>query len=376
MDFPVEATVHLNQFQDRNEVLKILRSHGFELEDLGGGQVRVNGYFSKLRDTKAKMDQLLSSQTRMSPNTFSPVPTAYSGAVPKNYSRRDKAPHASPSSPTSSSSPAPGSSHSRPASSLDWRDSLRRDASFVIDADVFMYADQFKKKDINTIRTSHGVEIKQQERGDMFNVTLMGRNSNAAMGKLQSLMDDLSQSLRTQEVPLKDMNPDGRVLLGKIQQNGNIDGSVLVCHMTDRLHLIGSSRESYELKQRLLGRTGRTSARSSRGRSSSAPPINRKSTETAAHPNPSPGGATGYSPSKYQDDKREDAATGWGAAAAAQSRGRSWSLSRGNKDANRVDGNTREKESKAPAQRSPKKVLMNIPKDIKDVFKKRNAKKK
>lgn len=366
MDFPVEATVHLNRFQDETEVKNILTSHGFKMKDLGGGQVRVKGHFFKLKDAKDELDQLLRSQTQMSPNSSSAGPAASSGAVPKNYGPRNEAPRASPSSPSSSSSSAPGSSHSRPASPVDRRGSLRRDVSCVIDADVFRYADKFKNKEINDILVSHGVKMNPEERGDTVSIALRGSNSKTAMSKLQSLMGELSKSLRTQDVPLEDVSPSGRLLLEDIKRNRNV-GAVLVCQTAHRLHLVGSSSESHELKQRLLGstsgRAGRSSAKSSRRRSSSAPPANRKSTEAAADRNPSPGGATGYSPRKYQDDKR--------GAAADHGRGRSPAQSRENKDAKMVNGNKREEEGKPSSGRFPK-IRDALMKDLANI--KRKAK--
>lgn len=387
MDFPVEATLHLKEFQDEREVKNILRSHDFEMYDLGEGQVRVKGHFSKLKEVKAKLEQLPLSQTKMSPSSSSsPTPAASSGAIPKNYSHRDKPPHAALSSPTSSSSSsAPGPSRSHPAShgfaagsSPDQRGSLRHgEKTCVIDADVFKYADRFRKNEMDSIRISHDVKMKAQDCGDMVNITLTGRNSKTALSKVQSLMASLSNTLRTQEVPLQDMSDDGKMLLAKIKKKGNVDGSVLVCEMGDRLHLIGSSHESFLLKQRLLdgrdqqGRTGRASAKGSRGRSSSAPPTNRKSTETAANPDTSPGGATGYSPSKHQDDEQKDATTGR-EVDAFHSRPRARSLSRENKDAKRVNGNPKERESKPPPQKSFKLKNLLTFHDIKNAFKKKN----
>ncbi|XP_065327871.1 uncharacterized protein si:dkey-154b15.1 [Pelmatolapia mariae] len=391
MDFPVEATLHLKEFQDEREVKNIVRSHGFEMHDLGEGRVRVKGHFSKLKEVKAQLEQLPLSQTKMSPSSSSsPIPAASSGAIPKNYSRRDKPPHAALSSPTSSSSSAPGPSRSRPASqgyaaasSPDQRGSLRhREETFVIDADVFKYAGRFRKKEMDSILISHDVKMKTEDCGDMVNITLTGKNSKTALSKVQSLLASLSNTLRTQEVPLQDMSDDGKMLLAKIKKKGNVDGLVLVCEMGDRLHLIGSSRESFLLKQRLLdgrdrhGRTGRASAKGSRGRSNSAPPTNRKSTETAANPDTSPGGATGYSQSKHQDDEQKDATTGW-EIDAFHSRPRTRSLSPENKHAKRVNGNPKKRESKPPPQKL-KNLFTFTSNGIKNTFKKinRNLKKK
>lgn len=411
MDLPVEATVHLSNFPNEAEVRGLLRSHGFVLTDLSRDQVRVKGSFLKLMTVKASLEQILNSQTK---TDITPVPEVSTGAVSKYSNRnrsvsdgnrgRDKPPHASPSSPTNSSSwgnkrqtsPEHRASFSP---TPDQRGSFRPGReSFVIDADVFRYADRLRQKDINTIVDSHNVQMDVCEVGDSFNITLLGKSARTAAFKLQSLLNDLNKSLRTQDVPLKDMDREGRALLERIQKNKDIYNLVLVCPMNDKLHLIGPSGESYELKQRLLGRpvdqsgrSGRTSDKSSRRRSSSLPPISRKNTERdngAAGTLP-PLGAAGYSPSKYQDDEQEadEPRRGRGASRFGQGgalRGRSLSRSllkpfrRENTQVERV--NVQEAENKRKPPQSPRKFLaplQNWNKDnIKEKFKFLNRKKK
>ncbi|XP_035847681.1 uncharacterized protein si:dkey-154b15.1 isoform X2 [Sander lucioperca] len=393
MDLPVEATVHLNIFHNKAEVREILRSNGFALTDLSSDQVRVKGSFLKLRTVKASLEQLLQSQTKTG---ITPVPKASSGAISKYYTSnssvthgngsqlgsREMPPQASPSSPTTSSSWASGSSKKHPTSPEyrasfsprpDQRGSFRAGReSFVIDADVFRYADRLRKKDIEGILNSHNVTMEKHEVGDSFNITLLGKSVSVAVGKLQSLLNDLNKSLRTQEVPLKDMDREGRDLLERIRKDKNIYNLVLVCPMNDKLHLIGPSGESYELKLRLLGRSvdqsGRTGRTPSRRRSSSLPPIRRKNTDrdSRAIAYPSPIAAAGYSPSKYRDDKQEGAERERGATASFGPRGRSHSESRGKTKAESI--NVQEVVTKPP--KSPRQALIQcISKDIKKKFK-------
>lgn len=350
MDFPVEATVLLNKFPDATRVRKILRSHGFELRDLSRDEVSVKGSFLKLKDAKASLELLLKSQTKRDIVLSSPPPvlTASSGAISKyhssNSSDRDRSragsrKQASPTTTTTTTS----NHHPTPAYSPrpdQQRGSFRSvKESLVVDPDVFEYAEKLRRKDIDCILESHNVRIEVRPVGESCSITLHGKSARTAAFKLQSLLLDLNNSLRTQEVSRRDMDREGEALFGIIQNNRNVWKSVLVCQKDDGLHLIGPSRESYELKQRLLGRPidhsgqrGRTSDRSSRGRSSSLPPINRRNTEKesvgAAYP--SPAGAAGYNPSKYQDGKQEGAESKRGAAAAIKNvfRGRSSSESR------------------------------------------------
>nr|XP_046274386.1 uncharacterized protein si:dkey-154b15.1 [Scatophagus argus] len=390
MDFPVEATVHLNIFPNEAQVRKVLRSHGFELTDLNSDQVRVKGSFLKLRAAKAVLEPLVSSQTKMdiTPSSSSPVPEAYSGAISKHYYRSDgnrsrlgsqnKALHTGsgssnghPTSPqySSSISPRQGQHCSLSAGK----------ESFVIDADVFDYAKQLRNKDIHSILEIHNVRMKVRPVCDSYSLTLQGKSVWIAVDKLQSLLIDLSKSLRTQEVPLKGVSQDGKALLERIQTNRNVYNSVLVCPKNDRLHLIGPSGESYELKQTLLGRpvyqsgrTGRTLDKNSRRRSSSLPPIHQKNTERdhGAVANSSPAKAAGYSPEKYQDVNQKTTEAKRGAAdLQGLFRIRSQSEPR-KKTVERTNGNMQDVEDNR-TPKSPKKGLPQLLKINSDNIKQR-----
>ncbi|XP_068567452.1 RNA-binding protein 43 [Cebidichthys violaceus] len=382
MDLPVEATVRLDVFPDEAEARRILRSHGFTLTDLSGHQVRVKGSFLDLKAAKASLEPLLSSRT------ISAVPKASSGAISKRPAGnssvsggnrgRNMSPRASPSS-ANASSPWPSPPHKHPSSPEprasfspppDQRGSFGPGReSFVVDVDVWRYAEQLRKKDIEGIQVSHNVKMEVCEVGETCNITLLGKSARTAAGKLQSLMNDLSKSLRTQEVPLKDMDREGQALLKRIQKERNIYFSVVVYSMNDKLHLIGPSAASYELKQRLLGRpverTGRTSDKSSRRRSSSLPPISRKNTErdNGAIATPSPVGAAGYSPPK-DHDRAAAACFGQGGA----SRGRSHSAY--HRENTRAEiTNVPETENKRPSPKPLKNLFKQFKKKIKSIRK-------
>ncbi|XP_074543228.1 RNA-binding protein 43 [Halichoeres trimaculatus] len=412
MDFPVEATVHLNIFPNKSMVRNILKSHGFELTDLPNNQVRVKGSFLKLKAARASLEQLLNPQTKTETRPSSSSP-ASSGAISKYYNTngervrsesRNKLPYPPPwSTPTAvheaSSTIRPVSpeyidaTSSRPTQHGSFRSGKE---SFSVDADVFEYADKLRKKDIDLILQSHNVIIQVNDvTEESCCVTLMGKNAKTAVSKLQSLLDDLNKSLRTQDVYLKDMDRGGQALWEKIKNSRHICCSVLVSQRNDRLHLIGSSRESYELKQRLLGnsaeqsgRTGRTLDKNSRQRSSSLPPINRRGTDRdkGANANLSPAGAAGYSPAKYQDDKQNhfkpERAAAAGPGLGNMSRRRSSSESRTKTQPERpLKGYMQDTEKKVQSAESPQgiKQLMNfnaesIKQKFKRITKKKNEK--
>lgn len=386
MDFPVEATVHLNVFPNQREARRILQSHGLTLTDLSRDQVRVKGLFFNLRAAKASLEPLLNQQTStdIRPSASSPVS---SGAVSRTYSSldgrrsrsesRNKPTHASPSPPTSSSYWAAGSSKDRQTSPenishlsahADQRGSLRHGReSFVVDSDVFEYAYNLRKKDIDDILRSHNVEMDVLPVSNSFTVTLQGKSARIAVGKLQSLLNELNKSLRTQEVPLKDMDRDGRALLQDIQRKRNVSMAVLVCQKADKLHLIGPSNESYQLKQRLLGRpvdpsgrSGRTMDRNRNKRSSSLPANSRTKAGWDSGTVANPVGATGYSP-LYQDDKQDGAKSTWGSFPRKGSlRRKSHSETRQNTQAGKANGHVQDTENKHPTPNSPLKGFQQL----------------
>ncbi|XP_069032319.1 RNA-binding protein 43 [Embiotoca jacksoni] len=386
MDLQVEATVHLNKFPDEAEALRILRLHHFQkIDDLGGGQVRVRGCFSNLKAAKALLEQLVEPPSKTTLRSSSPLPT--SGAVSKYYCStdrgrspsRDEPPRASPSSPAASSSSscsssyASASSRSRPTSqeygasfSSDRRASRSAARlSFVVDSDVFRYAQRLRARDIEDIVNAHDVRMDVRDGDGRSDVTLLGRSSWAAAGKLQSVLDNLSKSLRTQEVPLEDMNREGRALLETIRKNRNVYSSVLVCELSDGLHLVGPSSESYELKQRLLGTPGGRAGRSvdrnsSRRRTSSLPATGRKNADGESRDvaRPPPAG-TPPGPSERQGGKRGGVEPQQGAADrhGPALRRRSHSESRRTTEAERVSGRAQERENtRPPPQAAGKKV--------------------
>ncbi|KAM3596625.1 uncharacterized protein V6R79_018260 [Siganus canaliculatus] len=240
MDFTVEATVDLNNFPDKSQAIEILRSKGFVLEDLGGDHVRVKGTFFKLKEVKDSFDRLHSSGNTVTPSSSS-------GAISK---RSNKSVHRSPSASFHHHSTLHESrSHSSPHSGQ--RGSARSGKeSFVVEADVFDYAKKLRDKDMNHILEGQHVTMEVCKADESVIVTLCGKNSIEAAGQLQHFLNNLYRSLRTQEVRLDDMDHRGMALLRSIQEDRN--SSVLVRKEGNKLLVIGTSSESYNIKQKLL----------------------------------------------------------------------------------------------------------------------------
>uniref|UniRef100_A0A1A7WC35 Uncharacterized protein n=2 Tax=Iconisemion striatum TaxID=60296 RepID=A0A1A7WC35_9TELE len=272
MELQVEATVCLDRVPDKQEVLRLLRRYGFQLWNLNRDEVRVRGSLLDLKAVKAHLEETIKTKASSS----SHVPMAFPGAV-SSYYKSSPPPVASPASPGYRTSLPPD------------RQAFRGE-TIVVDADVFKYAERFRRKDVENILICHDVKMKKEEGGDSISIRLQGRSCRAAVRKLQNLLEDLNKSLRIQEVLLKNLNHRGWALLQTIKDNRNISRLVLVVEMDDRLHLIGPSKDSYELKQGLLGEPvdqsrsrRRTSDKTSRGRrSSSLPPANKRRSGGAA----------------------------------------------------------------------------------------------
>ncbi|XP_033950390.1 RNA-binding protein 43 [Pseudochaenichthys georgianus] len=367
MDLPVEATVHLNLFPNEAEVIELLQSHGFSLTYLSQDQVRVKGSFLKLKAAKASLEQIVKSDSKTVPKAS----YASSGAVSKHYPRnssvsnanrsRDKPPHSSPSSPSSSSPPSSPNKlpsppyKASPSPEPDQRGSFSpRSESFIVDEDVFRYAHRLRKRDIDGIVECHNVRMAVVKVGDSASITLHGKSARTAVGKLQSLLDDLNQSLRTQEVLLKDMDQEGRVLLEKIKKDRNIYNSVLVCPMDVKLRLIGPSRESHDLKHILLRRQRaqsrhpeRTSVTIENRRSSSLPPVSHTNARDRGGVDTSY--EAGYSPSRYQDEERGAAGCFGGA-----------SMDRRRPESRRYAPKERVQKEEGKSPKSPKKAWNSL----------------
>lgn len=235
----MEATLNMEPFQDKKEVLSLLKSHGFAVNKIGGDKVRVKGNFKELRAVKIHLEKLMAT----------------------------KAHRSSSSSGKESGSGLASSLDCKETSPPDQQGSVRpRDELIVVDRDVFSYAEEFRRKDLDEALKGP-VSMCSEKTGESVTITLSGKNSREARSKVEHLLADLNKFLRTQDVLLSNLSPQGACLLQKMEKSGNISGSNLVLLIGDRVHIIGPSKESFELKQQLLvDRTERNGKSSERHR--------------------------------------------------------------------------------------------------------------
>lgn len=275
MDFPVEATVHLDLFGNQQVAQDLLRSHGFRLAPLGGGRVRVHGFLSQLKLVECQLEPLVRS------------PRPSSGSF---YGHRDDA--------RSTSGGLPGE-RGREARSGRPRTSSAGTAraTFVTNSDVFEDARHLRRREMEDVLTAHAVSMVVEERGGGSAVTLRGPNSNAAARKLQSPLHHLGNSLRTQEVPRTD-------------RHGDVHDSVLVREAERGLPLVETPRESLPPRRRPKGNAagggGRSYDPGARLRSGSlSAAVRGDNGQSLPDDSPPPGGAAGYSPLRNPDNRME-----------------------------------------------------------------------
>lgn len=288
MDFPVEATVPLTSFSDKSTVEELISSHDFSIIHRTRGGLRIKGSFLKLKSVKDSLEQLLESENFDLVRTLSKLQSTSSEEKSSSGRTRGRTGSrtSSSSSPINTSESLVSNSHQRstfsdPTGSCSTgarpKDSFRPGSEFLVDTDVYKYAALVRGEILVQIQQNHRVGMLVQETGDSSRIILQGKNAMKATGEVMNLMEDLSKSLCTQDVLLKDLSPQGRDLMRRIQKSGNIYRSVLVYEKGNGLRLIGSSHESYALKQKLLGGTVEKDSRSRR--SSSLSPKTHQNTE-------------------------------------------------------------------------------------------------
>lgn len=195
----------------------------------------------------------------------------------------------------------PSSSHGSPSSSTGEM------ASFPVDTDIINYILIQRQSDVKAIAKDYGTETTLKDNDGLTTVKFRGKNSEKAKEDLLSIIEKISPSLRTQEIHLITYDrAEQKQILERIHQNQ--DSSVVIKHSGDVIKLVGTSSESFEMKQKLLGHPrGRTIERSSKYRRSTSLPKQYKPTHHAriTDTENTASAATKYNPSGYQEKPDE-----------------------------------------------------------------------
>lgn len=211
---------------------------------------------------------------------------------------------------SSTSSPSHSSpSHSSPSSSSEGT------ASFPVDTDSFNFIQTQQRDVVKKIKEHFGTKMEWEEDAGVTMVTFLGKDSKKAKAYLLDVIEKLSLSLRTQVINLRQYDhAKQKQILERIQHNK--DSGVMITHSDDVVKLVGSSVESFEVRQKILGHSddphrGRDIERNSKpGRSMSVPRQCKLAEHACAtdHENKASVQANRYSPLHYQGGSDEEKA--------------------------------------------------------------------
>lgn len=180
-------------------------------------------------------------------------------------------------------------------------------ASCLVDTDSLNFILTQKQDVVKLIEERFRTKMVLKDGVGITKVTFSGKNSETAKSHFLNYVEQLSPSLRTQEIHLKDYShAEQNQILERIPRN--TDMGVTITYSDDVVKLVGSSKESYEMKQKILGhdesQRGRPFERNSKPRRSSSLPQQYK-TPDCVHITNHENVASKYSPSRYQEEPGE-----------------------------------------------------------------------
>ncbi|XP_041100954.1 uncharacterized protein LOC121312975 [Polyodon spathula] len=285
VDMSVSTGLSLEMFPDQGMVRELLEKHRFRVTQLQGRppwELQIKGSFTELRKLRTELCALLPAAPRhiQGPPASRYLHTADgaqglenstgarqyrvndsgTGAVSKTkfshypgdknnpYSIgeiRSKAPLVTlPLSPQANQTPRKTQS-----------------VSFNIDKHVLKYAKAFHRQDMSEILDSHCVEMSEEESDEISTVILtsvIGHDRPAGILKvaeelLSSLLFELGRTLRTQKINLSSYNHQQQSqILERSTMLKNIYKVLVIYPDRGSIQLVGTSTESYKLRQRLL----------------------------------------------------------------------------------------------------------------------------
>ncbi|XP_062385095.1 uncharacterized protein si:dkey-154b15.1 [Sardina pilchardus] len=219
-----------------------------------------------------------------------------------------------------------------------------RETTLPVEADAFCYTWSFAKDNVDTILKRYGIEYGTEGNSGVTTLILKGRECERAKQELGVLFQKVSSSLCTQEIHLSELSHVRKSQIGKEIQKCKDIFKVMIRQTDNSIVIIGTSSDSYAMKQRVLGepealpapgRTGRNTERGSTARRSASLPKHQKlRSDQDSRTRMDSAGPQTYSPLPYQDSKPHERAV------MAGSRSRTSSESRDRAVAHRSVPNT------------------------------------
>ncbi|XP_073677682.1 RNA-binding protein 43 [Garra rufa] len=302
LDMPAEAVLDVSMFSSQEKIQNILYSHGFRISETSRGQLHLEGTYLNLKRIHPQLMHLLAQETQQQRRTPSHYTNGYSletilrtssddyesrshcpsrhshnngqsmyaaGGRPLSgiNSRSSESPNRQAliqaAAPLDGSSSADSSFSSPTRSYEDSSTSARRrnpssqrktDASFPVDPYAFEYVMRFKKDYIEKIQSDHHTRINHEDASEVVMVKLSGGACEKAANELCEFMQEISSSLRTQEIELKALNSSQKKHITEKAYKFQRIYSVLIKEENGVMKVVGSSENSYEAKEKLLGR--------------------------------------------------------------------------------------------------------------------------
>ncbi|KTF71152.1 hypothetical protein cypCar_00048787 [Cyprinus carpio] len=318
-DVPAEAFLDVSMFYSQKKIRNLLHSHGFDVSETRSGQLHLQGTFLNLKRIHPKLMHLLAQETHLQRSKPSQCTNGFSSdSVSSDFESRSHStsrhspnghsvyaagrnPHSginsrSPESPNGqalmqAASPmdvslSTESSFSIPTRSYeDFSVSARQknpsshrktEDSFPVDPLAFKYVMHFKKDFIEKIESDHQTHISHVDNSGVVMVKLSGVFCEEAGKELREFMQNISSSLRTQEIDLHKLNRSQKKHITEKAFSFQKIYNVLIREENYILKVVGSSKDSYEAMERLLGQEvnialPRHSTRNSLRRSNSLP---------------------------------------------------------------------------------------------------------
>lgn len=301
LDMPAEAVLDVRMFSSQKRVRKILHNHGFQVTEISPGQLRLEGTFLNLKRIRPQLMKLLvlSLQETHQQRTPTYYTNGYSSDSVLRTSDYESRSHSSsrhshnngqskyavggrPPSGINSRSPessnrqslmqvafpldvslSADSSFSSPSRSYeDSSTSTRRrnpssprktEDSFPVDPYMWEYIMHFKKDFVEKIESDHHTHINHADDSGVVMVKLWGGSFKEAGKELREFVQKISSSLRTQEIDLNKHDISQRRLIAKNASSFQKIYNVLIRQEDNIIKVVGSSKDSYEAKEKLLG---------------------------------------------------------------------------------------------------------------------------
>ncbi|XP_076864283.1 RNA-binding protein 43 isoform X3 [Brachyhypopomus gauderio] len=300
IDMKAETTLNVNKFQRPADALQLVDSYGFKVTKLSHDHFLLTGSFLSLKLLHSRLIQLLVqdiqphsrsssalpshdtsghvSQTALNSLEYNTLPRSTSkyGDVIENSIDVGSNFRSSMSSPSNLPIPKPTSllsghsgSHASPRrSSSSFDDSMANSTysssqysscgpykvSFPVDTDILNYALTHRQSSLNDIEKTCHTEMRLKDEVGFTTVTFWGKNCKKAETRLMDVIQQLTSSLRTQEIQLSKYGPEQQAqICERIQQSKDLNWDVQVRHDGNVVKVVGSSVKSFEVMQMLLG---------------------------------------------------------------------------------------------------------------------------